>query len=134
MRQYSAILLQQWVDITLAARERHGETFFKKSAAAYFVDNAKHAAQNQRTPPDWWHDLVREERRAQAVRGRQERSGATDTNSNNPDDALVAAVTRQFLAAGQSPRVAAESARQFVACCREQGADVTPASLLKILA
>jgi hypothetical protein len=66
VRQYSAGLLQQWLDITLAARERHGESFFKKSAAAYFVDNVQHAAQNRRTPPDWWHDLVREERRAQA--------------------------------------------------------------------
>ena len=133
IRQYSAGLLQQWLDITLAARERHGESFFTKSAAAYFVDNVQHAAQNRRTPPDWWHDLVREERRTQAEIGRQEAKCETDANCDDPDGALVAAVTRQFLAAGQSPRVAAESARRFVACCREQGTATTPASLLKIL-
>jgi hypothetical protein len=134
IRQYSVQLLQQWLDITLAARERHGESFFKKSAAAYFVDNVKHAAQDQRTPPDWWHDLLREERRAQAECGRQEPNGAKDANCDDPEGALVAAVTRQFLAAGQSQKVAAESARRFVACCREQYVTATPASLLKILA
>ena len=34
-RQFPTALLAEWVDITLAARERFGETFFKRSPAAY---------------------------------------------------------------------------------------------------
>ncbi len=36
--------------------------FFKKSAAAYFVDNVKNAAAGTRTPPDWWRDMRKAER------------------------------------------------------------------------
>lgn len=129
---YSTNLLQQWLDITLAARERHGESFFKKSAAAYFVDNVRHASQNGRTPPDWWHDLVREERRVQAKLGRQRASVAADTNNDDPDSALFAALTGQFQSAGQSAALAAESARRFVATAREQGTALDPALLLKV--
>lgn len=53
-------LIQQWADITLAAKERHGKSFFKKSPPAYFVDNLKHAAAGNRTPPDWWWECRRE--------------------------------------------------------------------------
>ncbi len=56
-------LLAEWVDITLAARERFGETFFKRSPAAYFTDNVKAAAVGRRTPPDWWLDVRKEEQR-----------------------------------------------------------------------
>ncbi len=59
--QYKIGLLQEWVDITLAAQERNGVSFFKKSAAAYFLDNVKHAANGSRTAPDWWHVLRKEE-------------------------------------------------------------------------
>jgi hypothetical protein len=67
LRQYPHRLLQEWADITLAALERFGRSFFKKSPQAYFVDNVKHAAAGTRTPPDWWHDVRKSElwRRAQ---------------------------------------------------------------------
>jgi hypothetical protein len=52
--------IEQWADITLAARERHGETFFKRSPQAYFLDNLKAAAAG--TPPDWWRELRKQER------------------------------------------------------------------------
>lgn len=47
-------LVQQWADITLAAREHKGAAFFKKSPQAFFVDNLQQAVEHGRTPPDWW--------------------------------------------------------------------------------
>ena len=68
LRTYAANLVGEWVDITLAARERHGDEFFKKSPQAYFIDNVRQAAAGKRTPPDWWRDLRKqEERRHRAV-------------------------------------------------------------------
>ncbi len=65
LREYPTHLVQQWADITLAARERNGDTFFTKSPAAYFTDNIRHAAEGRRSPPDWWRELRREEHRRQ---------------------------------------------------------------------
>ena len=62
---YATTLVQEWVDITLAANERHGADFFKKSPAAYFMDNIQHAAEGRRSPPDWWRELRQEEARRQ---------------------------------------------------------------------
>src|SRR5207244_3142857 len=61
LRDYSTQLVREWTDITLAARERQGESFFKKSPAAYFMDNIQHAEAGKRTPPDWWRELRNEE-------------------------------------------------------------------------
>lgn len=69
LRQYPVRLLQEWADITLAALERYGRSFFKKSSQAYFVDNVKHAATGSRTPPDWWHDLRKAEQRRRSKDG-----------------------------------------------------------------
>jgi hypothetical protein len=60
-RTFQHGLVQQWADITLAARERQGQSFFKKSPQAYFVDNLRQAAENGRTPPDWWWAYKRAE-------------------------------------------------------------------------
>ncbi|MEX0585607.1 MAG: hypothetical protein WD176_03120, partial [Pirellulales bacterium] len=67
LRKYPPRLLQEWADITLAALERFGATFFRRSPAAYFIDNVKHAAVGTRTPPDWWHELRKAEQRRQAA-------------------------------------------------------------------
>jgi hypothetical protein len=61
LREYRPHIVREWADITLAAMERHGDEFFKKSPAAYFVDNVRHAAAGTRTAPDWWRELRREE-------------------------------------------------------------------------
>ncbi|MBI3861102.1 MAG: hypothetical protein HY290_04320 [Planctomycetia bacterium] len=62
LRKYPTRLLQEWSDITLAARERFGATFFKRSPQAFFIDNVQHAALGDRTPPDWWQALRKAER------------------------------------------------------------------------
>ena len=50
-------ILDEWADITLAAKERHGQKFFGRSMAAYYIDNVKAAAADGRTPPDWWYEF-----------------------------------------------------------------------------
>lgn len=60
-RNFGHNLVQQWADITLAAKERQGMRFFKNSPQAYFMDNLRQAAEAGRTPPDWWWDCKREE-------------------------------------------------------------------------
>lgn len=63
MRRYPRRLLAEWVDITQAAQERFGSSFFRKSPMAYLVDSVSKAAKGTRTAPDWWHDLRRAESR-----------------------------------------------------------------------
>jgi hypothetical protein len=61
IRKYPAAMLREWTDITLAAMERKGTGFFKKSPAAYLLDNLKHAVKGTRTVPDWWLDVRKAE-------------------------------------------------------------------------
>lgn len=65
VRRYPRRLLAEWLDITQAAQERFGTSFFRKSPMAYLVDSVTKAAKGTRTPPDWWHELRREESRGQ---------------------------------------------------------------------
>jgi hypothetical protein len=76
LRRYPKRLLQEWADITLAAIERHGTPFFKRSPQAYFIDNVRNAAVGRRTPPDWWHQLRRSEQQAKRQADREERQTA----------------------------------------------------------
>lgn len=66
-RTFSMELLQQWADITLAAKERHGHSFFDRSMAAYYIDNVKAASKEGRRPPDWWHDFKKQELNAVSI-------------------------------------------------------------------
>jgi len=61
MRRYSHRLLEEWADITQAAEERFGNEFFRSSPMAFLVDGVKNASAGTRTPPDWWHELKRNE-------------------------------------------------------------------------
>ncbi len=56
-------LVREWADITLAAKERFGEQFFRRSSQAFFLDNLKHARTGRRQPPDWWRELNKSEQR-----------------------------------------------------------------------
>jgi hypothetical protein len=131
LKRFPTGLLQQWLDITLAARERFGAKFFRKSAAAYFVDNVQKAAQGTRTPPDWWNELHRHERRVaancDAKRGNQDSTVSSIEN-------LTDVVFRQFTAAGQSDSVARENASRFVDACKRRKKTADIPRLLKLLA
>lgn len=61
VRRYPARVVEEWADITQAAQERFGNQFFRKSPMAYLVDSVNKAASGQRTAPDWWRELRREE-------------------------------------------------------------------------
>lgn len=123
LRQYAPRLLREWVDITLAARERFGESFFTKSPTAYLVDNLKNAKAGRRTPPDWWHEVRKAEAAAAAQRARRIADTPTPAGPPGPTDgdaesaALFertrAEMRRCFLAAGQPPDVAAANAARF---------------------
>ena len=63
VRDFEPRLVQEWADITLAAKERKGKKFFRRNPQAYFVDNVQQAAQGNRTPPDWWQELRHSENR-----------------------------------------------------------------------
>jgi len=70
VRRYSSALVSLWTDITQAAItqaaiEQFGQQHFRVSPMAFFVDSIKKASQGTRTPPDWWQDAKRKERRSQ---------------------------------------------------------------------
>jgi hypothetical protein len=123
VRQYPARVLREWADITLAARERKGESFFKKSAAAYFIDNVQHANDDGRTAPDWWHELRTAEQKAQAAEDRRRRRETAEAVAEEqlPAEAkaaftkIVDGLFQQFKAAGQPAETARMNARRFAA-------------------
>lgn len=119
LRSFPAAVLREWTDITLAALERHGSKFFKRSPAAYLVDNVKQAAQGKRTPPDWWYDLRKEESRH---RSRIRPRNANVTIEPETDlgeecraifDQLAQEMFGHFSAAGQSDEAARANAQKF---------------------
>ena len=63
IHRFPVRLLSEWADITQAAQERFGPTFFYKSAMAFFVDSVTKASQGTRTAPDWWRELRKAEHR-----------------------------------------------------------------------
>jgi hypothetical protein len=77
LQQYPTAVVREWADITLAAKERQGASFFTKSAAAYFIDNVQHAAAGRRTAPDWWRELRRQELERQRAEDRQQMESLT---------------------------------------------------------
>jgi hypothetical protein len=116
LNRYPARVIQEWVDITVAAQERFGPNFFKRSPAAYLVDNVQHAGTGTRTPPDWWHELRRAERRARRPGKRSPaRTGDANPETGN-DDALPVALTEalraQFEVAGQPAAIARKNAER----------------------
>ena len=133
LRDYKHSVLQQWIDITLAARERRGESFFRRSAAAYFFDNVKHAATGNRTPPDWWHDLQRQERqRRPTSRGKSKRQSAT-SNGKIVEPSLSNVLYRQFRELGQPEDVARTNAERFARTCEREVTPGAQAAILQLL-
>lgn len=120
LKRFKHPIVREWADITLAAKERFGVRFFKRGAPAYLTDNVKQATAGQRTPPDWWSDLRREEQRAAADRARKasEASSRTEQDSEQACHAVRSVhdtIFAQFLAAGQSEDVARKNARRYKA-------------------
>jgi hypothetical protein len=115
LRRHPTRLIQEWVDITLAAKERFGPEFFRRSPAAFFVDNVENAAAGGRTPPDWWRELQRAERRERKrhKRGRKDGGSSGKSDGGNLTDHLAEAMRVQLEAAGQASDAARRNAHRF---------------------
>ena len=110
-------LVREWVDITLAAKERFGMKFFSRSPAAYLSYNLNRAASGTGTPPDWWHEVRKAEERARAEQARNRRyttgPARLPEKAMNSLDEVRDAIFDHFLAAGQSKDKASQNARRF---------------------
>ena len=118
LSRYPTRLIQEWVDITLAAKERFGSAFFKKSPAAFFVNNVRHAGAGTRTPPDWWQELRRAERCGRRRQGKAKHQKNQPVTTKEKDaaalpHALTEAMRVQFEAEGQPADVARRNAKRF---------------------
>lgn len=100
LKGYPHRAVREWLDITLAAREKYGPKFFKRSPQAFLVDNLKEAVASGRTPPEWWHELRTRERL-------RVRSAPIATSSTPPDQS--AAVLRRVTDAVFAPKPGASS-------------------------
>jgi hypothetical protein len=121
LKEHPVRLVQEWVDITLSAGERFGPDFFRRSPAAFFIDNLKHAAVGKRTPPDWWHELRCAERRRRAVRTKERAKGTSARKPQEKDSLTLPSTLNdlsetmrvQFEVAGQPTEVARRNAERF---------------------
>ena len=117
-------MLNQWVDITLAAKERRGRSFFRKSPAAYLIDNLNHASKGTRLPPDWWHDIRKAEDRKRSKIARAKRN--VDGGSSLPEKAVASVDNLQdtifdyFLTTGQDKELAKANSRRFRAAAKNR--------------
>jgi hypothetical protein len=120
--------IQLWADVTLAAIETRGPSFFRRSPPAFFMDNIQNAVRSGRTPPEWFWDLRQQEQRrrdeqirhgrhSRERRGRGEpgkqRSVDRAFDFDQSPDELIADLLACFRAAGQSESEALRNARRF---------------------
>ena len=115
--RYPQAMLREWIDITLAAKERFGDSFFRKNPRAYLLDNLKHAGEGNRTPPDWWHELRQAEagRRALSSKAGKPTRVLTEiaTESSDALDQVRRDIFQQFVAGGQSEVIARLNSEKF---------------------
>ena len=126
--RYKAAMIQEWSDITLAAIERRGMDFFKRSPQAFFMDSIKKAAEGTRTPPDWWRELHKLEEQARTSdRARKDETARREaSNALNEEfesylagegrqifDTICMEMLHQFRAAGQPADRAETNAKRF---------------------
>lgn len=133
LKRFPTTLLHEWLDITLAARERNGDSYFKRSPAAYFIDNVQKAAQGTRTPPDWWQELRRQERRTETQQRRQTRNESNLTESLTPLESVTQAIFSGFRELGQADADARSNAQRFAETLANSPQAADPASLLRLL-
>ncbi len=118
LRKYPCTLLREWADITLAAKERFGSGFFKRSPVAYFLDNVKKSSEEGRTPPDWWLDIRKAEERRQGHSDRKrsavvQRQASSDTGGRELFDRIRGELFSQLQSSGLDEQSAlAEANRQ----------------------
>lgn len=85
IRKYPSRLLHEWIDVTLAAMERKGPGFFRKSPQAFLIDNLKNALGGSRTPPEWWLEM----RKTEADSPGRNRAGRSTTKGLEPTQGIL---------------------------------------------
>ena len=123
LKTHDARLIAEITDMTLAARERNGDAFFTTSAQAYFIDNLKKQAAGERTPPDWWREMRKEEERKRWQADREERTphGGFDaafdaylqTEAKEAFSKVMDRIFQDLTTGGQSERDAKQNASHF---------------------
>jgi len=118
---YAPRLIAECADMTLAAKERFGESFFTASPQAYFVDNLQEQAKGRRTIPDWWRMLrSKEERRRRQANlsdappdnhDQQDFQKYLETEAREAFETVMARVFNDLKTAGQPDDAARENAR-----------------------
>jgi hypothetical protein len=92
LHKFAEHLVQQWSDVTLAALEHKGRSFFKRSPQAFFMHNIQQAALGTRTPPDWWVELRKRETLAQANLGDSDAERETNEKPSSISDVLAGVI------------------------------------------
>ena len=82
LARFTVAQIQLWADVTLAALERKGPSYFRRSPQAFFMDSIKHAARGERTPPEWFWSLRHEEQQRLADTARRRRNGRRSAQPN----------------------------------------------------
>jgi hypothetical protein len=123
LKMYDPRLIAECADMTIAAKERKGMSFFKNSPQAFFIDNLKEQAAGRRTPPDWWRAVRKEEerRRWQADRESSELSDSFEevfnaylqTEAREAFDRVMDRIFQDLKSSGQSDSDAKQNANHF---------------------
>ena len=69
LARYKPALIEKWADVTLTAIEKR---LVKQSGPAFFMDNIKAAVKGERTAPDWFRELRKQEEQQERDNARQE--------------------------------------------------------------
>jgi hypothetical protein len=120
--RYDARLVAKISDMTLAAGDKFGPSFFKRSPQAYFIDNLKAQAARKRTAPDWWRELRKAEElmlwnastaiESDDHRFQNEFDAYLETEARDGFDRVMHKIFADFKAAGQSDVEARENAER----------------------
>jgi hypothetical protein len=97
-------VVREWLDITLAAGERFGSGFFRRSPQAYLVHNVHQAVASGRAAPDWWRELRSRERRPDQATRAPAASPAGPAADHSAE--VLRRVTEAVFPSGADPRAA----------------------------
>ncbi|MCA9078025.1 MAG: hypothetical protein KDA93_23550 [Planctomycetaceae bacterium] len=119
LQKHPVKLIEQWADITLAAQERG---LIQTSPPAYFQYYIQKAAKRETTPPDWWHDLQKQQRQAEWEQERAKQTIQTEdreqvefdeylkTEVKDAFERVMQKLSRELMEAGKDDREAREIA------------------------
>lgn len=120
LKAYKPKLLQTWADITLAAVDKGR---IEQSPQAFFTYYIKRAAKKEATPPDWWLEYERNQRRAEDEQQRAKAGVMPETSPETFEsymateardvfESVMQRLLKDLVGKGRTNREAEELARQ----------------------